>query len=169
MILRACKISLSPFFLNALFLLTASVGATGLYFVSLPGSGWLSLIWVVWILINYLFLVRLKVCRHCYFYGQSCPMGWGNVVPRLTSQGCLDKFSQLTWPLIYFGSFALLPQVLMVISLIRGFSLILACLAALFGLLGLVLFLLARIFCCPTCRMKPSCFLSRLSFLINRH
>ncbi|MEW6382083.1 MAG: hypothetical protein AB1611_21115 [bacterium] len=153
----------SPLFFNGLFLVIAGVGMAGLSLTGLPGSWWLSLIWMVWVLANYLFLVRIRVCRYCSFYGHRCPMGWGKAVPRLVTRGCPDKFASRKWPLVYFFSFALLPQLLIAVSLIRTWNLLLACLAVLFGLLGFLLFGLARTFCCPSCSMEPSCFLSRLT------
>jgi len=152
----------SPIFFNSLFLVITTVGSAGLFLTRLPDSRWLSLVWTFWVLANYLFLTRVKVCRHCSFYGKSCPMGWGKVVPLLTSRGDTDRFSRQRWPLFYFLSFALLPQFLMAVSLIHSWDPCLACMSVLFGLLGLLLYGLARTLCCPTCSMKPSCLLSKL-------
>jgi len=153
---------LSPLFLNGLFLTITAVGSEGLFLTRLPGSMWLSLVWTLWVLANYLFLTRVKVCRHCSFYGKSCPMGWGKVVPFLASRGDPDRFSRQKWPLFYFISFALIPQFLMGVSLLQTWNPFLAFVEALFGLLGLLLYGLARTLCCPTCSMKPSCLLSKL-------
>ena len=154
---------LSPLFFNGLFLAITSVGSAGLFLTRLPGALWLSVAWTLWVLANYLFLTRVKVCRHCSFYGKSCPMGWGKIVPFLARRGDPARFSRQRWPLFYFLSFALLPQFLMVASLIIDWNPFLACMSALFGLLGLLLYGLARALCCPTCSMKPSCLLSKLS------
>lgn len=160
--MSTCK-NLSPLFLNGLFVLIASVGSAGLSLTRLPGSGWFALIWDLWVLTNYLFLTRIKVCRYCFFYGRSCPMGWwGKVVAVLATRGDPALFSRQRWPLVYFFSFALLPQLLMGGSLIYDWNPLLASLEALFGFLGLLLYVLARTFCCPGCSMKPSCFLSKL-------
>ncbi|MEW5803364.1 MAG: hypothetical protein AB1847_14820 [bacterium] len=151
-----------PLFFNGFFLGITAVGSIGLYLTKFPGSVWISLFWVLWVLANYLFLIRIKVCRHCAFYGRKCPMGWGKVVPLLAGQGDPDGFSRLKWPMLYFFSFALLPQFLMVVSLIRTWDIILACIEALFALLGLSLCILARVLCCPRCSMKSVCLLSKL-------
>ena len=141
----------------------AATGAVGLYLTRLPGSIWISIIWTLWILVNYLFLIRIKVCCYCFYYGQSCPMGWGTLVPFFISQGETNKFSRQRWPIIYFCSFAVFPSLLMIISLIFYWDLSLAFIFIGFSFLGLSLYMAARTKCCNKCAMEPSCLLTKLN------
>ena len=141
----------------------ASIGAAGLYLTRLPCSIWIAIIWTLWILVNYLFLIRIKVCRYCCYYGQNCPMGWGTLVPFFISQGEIKRFSKQKWPIIYFCSFAAFPSLLMIISLIFDWNLRLAFIFFAFSFLGLSLYVAARTKCCNKCDMEPSCLLTKLN------
>ena len=152
----------SYLFVNGLFIFITVIGMVGLYLTRLPCSNWISIIWALWILANYLFLIRIKVCRYCSNHGLSCPMGWGILVPFFISKGDTDKFSRQKWPIIYFVSFAVLPSMLMVISLIFNWDLPLAFIFITFGFLGLILYWLVRTKFCNECIMAPSCLLTKL-------
>jgi len=155
-----------PFlFFNGLFLGITGIGMLGLYFSDLPGSAWLSVIWVVWILVNYLFLIRIKVCRYCSYYGRKCPMGWGMLVSSFISRGEMSGFSQQKWAILYFLSFAAFPFLSMVMSLIFSWNLVELFLLILFLFSGLLLYKLARRLCCTHCDMKSLCLLTKISSL----
>jgi len=157
----------SYLFFNGLFFLIAVLGMAGLYLTKLPGSIWISIIWALWILANYLILIRIKVCRYCSYYGRhGCPMGWGIFVPFLISQGDTDKFSTQSWPLIYFVSLAVLPSLSMIICLIFYWDLFVGFIFILFGFFGLIIYRLVRTECCNNCQMKTSCLLSKLNHIL---
>ena len=158
--------AIPPFlFLNGLFILIMGTGMLGLYFSRLPGSGWLSVIWVVWILANYLFLIRIKVCRYCSHYGRTCPMGWGRLISFFMAKGERAGFSNQKWAILYFLSFAVFPFLAMVISLIFSWNPVELLLLILFLLSGFFLYKMTRALCCTHCDMKPLCLLTKVSSL----
>lgn len=149
--------------LNGLFIVTILTGVLGIYLTIAPGAAWFALIWALWILANYLFIIRLKLCRHCFYYGKRCPLGWGALISSFFSKGDLNRFHTQRWPIVYLVSHVILPSLLIVISLIFKWDLFLFSVLIIFEFLCLILFLLARTNCCYYCKMEPVCLLSKFS------
>jgi len=154
---------LTLFFFNGFFILIAIIGFWGIYQVKCPGSGWIALIWFVWILANYLLLIRYKLCRHCLYYGRKCPLGWGMLLPLLFPKGEVRRFSKQKWPILYFVSYAMIPPLWMISALVFHWNGYVFVFLILYMILGSLLFILARIRCCSQCKMISHCLLSRIA------
>lgn len=154
----------SIFLLNGLFILIAAVGFWGIKQIKCPGSAWIAFIWVVWILSNYLLLIRYTLCRHCFYYGRKCPLGWGALLPHLFPKGSVDNFPKQKWPLLYLISYAMIPPLLMISALLFHWNGALFMFLILYILLGVLLFILARLRCCAHCKMISRCLLSRIAY-----
>ena len=153
--------------LNLLFLIETSLGIVGISRSRLPLSKAFSILWAAWIMINYLYLIRIRLCKHCFYYGKRCPLGWGLIIPRLCSMGDLGMFNRVKWPILYLFSYTLLPPVVIIPSLIYSWDLYLLWILILFLALGLSIFLLARGLCCAHCKMESMCILSKRSNLLH--
>jgi len=150
-------------YLNGLFILIIGIGFLGISHLQWLSSGWLAIFWVIWIMVNYLFLIRIKLCRHCKYYGHRCPLGWGILIPFLCSKGESKRFSGQKWPVLYLISYAVIPPVLIFISLIFQWDLCLFLILGLFVLSGILLYSLARSRCCANCKMRSLCLMSKIS------
>ena len=155
---------LNIFLLNGLFILIAAIGFWGIKQIRCPGSAWVAYIWVVWILSNYLFMIRYTLCRHCCYYGRKCPLGWGILLPLFFPKGDVGKFSKQKWPVLYLISYAMIPPLLMIGALLLHWNGALFILLILYIFLGSLLFILARFRCCDHCIMRTDCLLSRIAF-----
>jgi hypothetical protein len=149
-------------YLNGLFNLIIGIGVLGISLTQLPMSILIAMIWAIWIIINYLFLIRLKLCRFCCYYGERCPLGWGILIPLFFSKGDTSKFSRQGWSIIYLISYAMVPPLLMIISLFYQWDLSLLSVLIIFIFLGFLLYWGARSRCCVQCRMRSECLWTRI-------
>lgn len=156
--------SIPPYlYLNGLFILIVVIGFLGISHIQWVGSGWLAITWVTWIILNYLFIIRIKLCRHCKYYGHRCPLGWGILIPFLCSKGDSKKFSGQKWPVLYLISYAVIPPVLMFVSLTFLWDPWLFSILVIFILSGILLYWLAGSRCCANCKMISLCLLSKIN------
>jgi len=117
----------------------------------------------VWIMANYLYVIRVRLCRHCFYYGLHCPLGWGRIVPLFCERGDPHIFGRTRWPVLYLFSYAVFPPVFIALSLFfRRDPYVMGALIAFFAM-GLLMFIAARRWCCMGCRMTSHCLLSRIS------
>jgi hypothetical protein len=105
-------------------------------------------------------VLRRLVCVNCYYYGRRCGTGWGKLAALFFKQGEMEKFSESIGvriaPAVY-GLLSLVPVVLVIIALVRDFTIP--------GLVVLVALLLVTVYSaflsrrkgCSTCKMKLVC------------
>lgn len=107
-----------------------------------------------------LVIMRILVCKNCYYHGKKCHTGWGKLSALYTKKGKIEKFGcgagGAVIP-VFYGSMALLPLILAVIVLINNFSI--ATLITLLVFLPIV-YLSSTGFrkkACVQCKMKEIC------------
>ena len=154
-------------YLNGLFILIMLIGFYGIFHTQWVGSGWFAIIWAAWIMVNYLFFIRIKLCRYCEYYARRCPLGWGQLVPLLCSKGEEERFSKQKWPVLYLVSYALIPTAWMFISLIFQWDFLLFLMLVMFVLIGILLYWLASSRCCKSCKMRRLCLMSKINSLLG--
>lgn len=107
-----------------------------------------------------LVIMRIMVCKNCYYHGKRCHTGWGKLSALYTKKGEITKFGCGAGGAIipvFYGSMALLPLVLAIIELISNFSI--TTLITLLAFLPIVYLSSAgmRKKACVQCKMKEIC------------
>ena len=105
-------------------------------------------------------VLRKLVCPNCYYYDKWCNIGWGKLCALFFKKGDMEKFSTSPGikiaPLVY-GSLTLIPFILLVISMFKGFSLIKLSVVVLLVLIGFYSGTISRKKSCAKCRMRLIC------------
>ena len=126
--------------------------------------------WLVYPLIAWLYLafaiimvfivLRKLVCTNCYYHDKWCNIGWGKLCALFFKKGDVEKFSASSGikiaPLVY-GSFTLIPLILLVISMLKGFSLFKLSILILLILIGFYSSTISRKKTCAKCKMRLIC------------
>ncbi|MGA1843815.1 MAG: hypothetical protein ACMUIS_04560 [bacterium] len=153
--------------LNGLFLLVVAAGLLGIARSAVPGAAWYGGIWAAWSMANYLYIIRIRLCRNCSYYGLPCPLGWGRIVPLLCDRGDPHMFGRMRWPVVYLLSYAGIPPVFMTISLFfEPDPYVIGALIA-FTFVGVLMCIAARKWCCTRCLMASHCLLSRIGRVVR--
>ena len=122
-----------------------------------PLIAWIYLAFAV---IMVFIVLRKLVCPNCYYYGKWCNIGWGKLCALFFEKGDLEKFSTSPGikiaPFVY-GSLTLVPFILLVISMFKGFSLIKLSAVVLLVLISFYSGTVSRKKSCAKCRMRLIC------------
>ena len=105
-------------------------------------------------------VMRKLVCTRCYYYGKRCHVGWGLLAGALFGKGRVEEFGTcpgIRFAPLFYGSLALIPVVLGIVSLIMKFST--ATLTLLLVLVPIIIYssVTARKESCSICKMKSVC------------
>ena len=126
---------------------------------------WLSYPLIAWIYLAFavimVFVVLRKLaCPNCYYYDKWCNIGWGKLCALFFKKGDIEKINTSLGikiaPLVY-GSLTLIPFILLVISMFKGFSLIKLSVVVLLVLIGFYSGTISRKKSCAKCRMRLIC------------
>ncbi len=108
---------------NFIMILWIILGTIACYFF----QPLIALIYFVFAVVMIFIVLRKLVCINCYYYGKMCSLGWGKLSALFFKKGDIEKFSTSTGiklaPLTY-GLLTLIPVVLIIISIIREFTMI---------------------------------------------
>jgi len=106
---------------NLAMLLWFALGALACwYFYPILGLVYL----IVAIVLVYVVL-RKMVCVNCYYYGKWCSLGWGKLSALMFKKGNLEKFPTsigLKLAPATYGLLMIVPLILLIVSIIQGFS-----------------------------------------------
>lgn len=121
----------------------------------------LAAVWGAYLLVMFLFVMRMSICTKCRYYGGRCSTGWGWYTSKLFKKGneedfpgCFGaKFAPVLWM-----SICILPVAILAVSLIFKFTLLKVLLIA-------VLVIIAYLFgnkksrkkVCSVCKMNDLC------------
>ena len=141
---------------NFMMLLWFAAGAAACWLFH-PLAAW---IYIGIVVIQVYILLRKLVCTNCWYYDRWCSLGWGKLSALLFKKGSIEKFRtcvgiRLAPPT--YGLLALVPMVLIVISLIRDYTIEKALVLALLVALTLFTAFLSRKRTCALCRMRLIC------------
>ena len=142
---------------NLLFMIYFAVAFIGMSFLQINNIPIVSIIYIIFIGIMLIFVLRKHLCTHCFYYGKVCGTGWGKLAACLFKKNSGNyelggKLAGVTWMLAMF-----LPLIGMVIALILNwFSITITLLLVVFIVLSVVNFLIHRE-SCRKCKMRFIC------------
>lgn len=107
-------------FENVLFLVLIALGFLGMYPLGVNGLPIVSILYVLFILIMLVFVLRKHLCTGCYYYDKWCHCGWGKLSSAMFKKDSRNpelggKLAGLTW-----GIFMGLPIIGMIAVVIIG-------------------------------------------------
>ncbi len=141
---------------NLFVFLWIAVGAY-LCWKLVPMIGW---IYLAFGLAMVLCVMRVLVCKNCYYHGKLCHTGWGKLSALYCRQGELSQFccgfAGTIIPLFY-GSMTLFPLILGTISIVKAFSLFGLCTIVVFLFIAVMSSYILRKRSCTVCRMRNMC------------
>jgi hypothetical protein len=141
---------------NTLILIWILTGAYLCYSL-FPVIGWIYLIFGFSMV---LVIMRILVCRNCYYYGKMCHTGWGKLSALYCKQGEITHFGcGLAGKMIpiFYGSMTIIPIIIGIISLVISFSLILLIALLIFITVAILSSITLRKKACEKCKMKMIC------------
>ena len=148
---------ISTVIIENLFIFLWIAAGTFLCWVFVPVIGW---IYLGFGLMMVLFVMRILVCKNCYYHGKRCHTGWGKLSAIYCEQGELNHFccgiGGAIVPLFY-GSMALLPLILAVLSMVKAFSLITMFTTMVFIFIVVTGSFTFRKKACVVCKMRIMC------------
>jgi len=141
---------------NLIMLLWISLGTVACWFFNPIVAG----VYLAFAVVMVFIVLRKLVCTNCYYYGKWCPIGWGKLSALFFRKGSIEKFStgigvKLT-PLTY-GLLTLIPLVLIIISIIREFTVVKAAVLVLLILVSIYSGAVSRKNSCMKCKMRLIC------------
>ena len=105
-------------------------------------------------------ILRKMVCTRCYYYGKRCHVGWGYISKILFKKCDTEEFKSCLGikvaPIVY-GTLALIPVILGIITLINKFTMSLLILFLLMISFVIYSSVIARKNSCSKCKMKLLC------------
>lgn len=141
---------------NILMLLWIALGTISCWFL----SPLIALLYMLFALIMIFVVLRKMVCANCYYYGKWCAMGWGKLSAIFFRKGDVDKFSSsigIKLAPVTYGLLTLIPLILIVISLVRGFSIFKVVLLILLLFISFYSGSINRKKTCAKCKMRIIC------------
>ena len=108
---------------NISMLLWITLGTIACWYL----SPFVALLYLLFAIIMIFIVLRKMVCTNCYYYGKRCAMGWGKISAIFFGKGDVDKFSSsigIKLAPVTYGLLTLIPLILIIISLVRGFSVV---------------------------------------------
>jgi uncharacterized protein YacL len=92
-------------FENVLFLLLIVLGFLGMYPIRVSGIPFISILFVVFVVIMLAFVLRKHLCTNCYYYDKWCHCGWGKLSSAMFkkdsgNQKVGGKLAGLTWGIL---------------------------------------------------------------------
>ena len=142
---------------NMFFGIYFTIAFIGMSFLQINNIPIVSIIYIVFISIMLIFVLRKYLCTHCFYYGKVCCTGWGKLAACLFKQNSGNyelggKLAGVTWMLAMF-----LPLIGMVIALILNwFSITITLLLVVFIILSVVNFFIHKE-SCVKCKMRFIC------------
>ncbi len=142
---------------NLFFVIYFTIAFIGMSFLQINNIPIVSVIYIIFIGVMLIFVLRKHLCTHCFYYGKVCGTGWGKLA------GCLfkknsgnytlgGKLAKITWISAMF-----LPLIVMIIALILNwFSITLTILLVVFIMMSVVNFFIHKK-SCVKCKMRFIC------------
>jgi len=147
----------STVFIENIFMFLWIIFGSYLCWTFMPLIGW---IYLGFGFVMVLFIMRILVCKNCYYHGERCHTGWGKLSAVYCKMGDLRQFgrglSGIIVP-IFYTSLALIPLILGAISLVREFSIIKICIFMTYLLISMTSSFIQRKKSCSKCKMKDIC------------
>jgi len=141
---------------NLIMILWIALGTIACWFLD-PLVAWIYLALAV-VLVGV--VLRKLVCTNCYYYGKWCGTGWGKLSALFFQKGDIENFAGSLGvrlaPLTY-GLLSLVPLILVVISLVQGFTVPKLIVLIVLLLVSFYSGFISRRNACINCKMKLIC------------
>ncbi len=141
---------------NLLMILWIVMGTLACWFFN-PS---VALVFLAFAVIMVYVVLRKLVCTDCYYYGKWCPIGWGKLSATLFKKGNIEDFATgigLKLAPLTYGLLAIVPLVLIVISIIQAFSIAKIVVAILLLSVSFYSASIGRKKACAQCKMRLTC------------
>ncbi len=141
---------------NIFFLAYFGVGFIGMLPLQIYGFPVISVLYILFLIIMLLFVLRKHLCTHCYYRGKLCSTGWGKLSALMFKKNSGNyqlgiKLASITWMLA-----TAIPIAGIVLALILNYSFSNLIFLILFILLTPVNFISHKR-ACEKCKMKFIC------------
>lgn len=141
---------------NALIILWILTGAYLCKTISVT----LGLVYLSFGVLMVFFVMRVIVCKNCYYHGKFCHTGWGKLSALYCKQGEISQFGcgasgKLT-P-IFYASMTLVPVIIGGVSLVKKFALIKMGVFVVFLAVSILSSYIFRKKACVQCKMRGLC------------
>ena len=121
---------------------------------------WLGVAYLVIAVLLVYVVLRKLVCVNCYYYGKWCGLGWGKLCSVLFRKGDIKDFPKspgLKLAPATYGMLMIVPLVLLVVSILQGFSWYKILVLILLVLVSFYSGSISRKHSCSQCKMKTIC------------
>jgi hypothetical protein len=114
-------------------------------------------------------VLRKLVCTNCYYYGKWCSTGWGKLSALLFKKGNVEAFDTsigVKLAPVTYGLLFLIPLILLVISVVQGFTVPKITVLILLLLVSSYSGIISRKKACTNCKMRlvcPGCAVKEMS------
>ena len=142
---------------NLFFVIYFAIAFIGMSSLQINNIPIVSIIYIVFIGMMLIFVLRKHLCTHCFYYGKVCGTGWGKLAACLFKRNSGNyelggKLAGITWMLAMF-----LPLIGMIIALkLNWFSITITLLLVIFIILNGVNFFVHKK-SCEKCKMRFIC------------
>ncbi len=120
----------------------------------------IGLIYLIYGFSMVLVVMRILVCRNCYYYGKLCHTGWGKLSSLYCKQGEITRFgcgfSGKIIP-IFYASMTFIPLIMGIISIAMKFSIFNLIILLIFFATAFLSSFSIRKKACVKCKMKEIC------------
>lgn len=105
-------------------------------------------------------VMRIIICKHCYYYGKRCHTGWGKISALLTSKGETKRFgcgaAGKSIPMFY-ALMTIIPLIFGIIKLVKSFDFSVLIVFGIFLTSVILSSVPVRKSACKKCKMKEIC------------
>ena len=139
------------------FVIYFAIAFVGMFSLQIANISIVSIIYIVFICVMLIFVLRKHLCTHCFYYGKVCGTGWGKLAACLFKKNSGNyelggKLAGITWMLAMFS-----PLIGMIVALILNwFSITITLLLVIFVILSGINFF-AHKKSCERCKMRFIC------------
>ncbi|NCN68609.1 MAG: hypothetical protein GW779_04045 [Candidatus Altiarchaeum hamiconexum] len=142
---------------NLFFVIYFAIAFIGMYPLQIADVPIVSIIFITFITVMLIFVLRKHICTHCFYYGKICGTGWGKLAACLFKKNSGNyefggKLAGMSWMLAMF-----FPLIGMIIVLtLNWFSITFSLLLVIFIILSGVNFFIHKK-SCEKCKMRFIC------------
>ncbi len=147
---------------NIFFILHFTIGCIGMLPLKIKGFPIVSVVYILFLAIMLILVLRKHLCTHCYYYAKRCSTGWGRLSALLFSRNSGNYRLGITLATLTWGIATLLPIFGILTGLFVNYSFLNLILFIVFVIFSSASFLIHRK-ACENCKMRLICPLSMAS------
>ena len=141
---------------NLFFIIYFGLGTIGMWGLKIMRIPIVSIVYVSFLIIMLIFVLRKHLCTNCYYYGKRCSTGWGKLASIMFKKNSGDyergvKLAGITWGLVI-----IVPVIGTIDILIFNFERYLLAILILFIILTPLNFIIHK-YSCVKCKMRNIC------------